>query len=67
MGPRGSQNGRPGAGRLASVAETGTGGPTAHPPSLDGITDAEAVPSTNPRNPRPFKPTRLPLRVLVRT
>eukprot|EP00965_Chrysotila_dentata_P172106 5679555-Pleurochrysis_carterae.AAC.1 len=45
MGPRGSQSGRPGAGRLASVAEACAGGPLAHPPSMDGTTDAEAVPS----------------------
>eukprot|EP00965_Chrysotila_dentata_P022743 753899-Pleurochrysis_carterae.AAC.1 len=43
MGPRGSQSGRPGAGRLASVAEAGAGEPVAHPPSMDGNIDAEAV------------------------
>eukprot|EP00965_Chrysotila_dentata_P125099 4134769-Pleurochrysis_carterae.AAC.1 len=42
MGPRGSQSTRPGAGRLASVAEASAGGPLAHPPSMDGTTDAEA-------------------------
>eukprot|EP00965_Chrysotila_dentata_P132104 4367707-Pleurochrysis_carterae.AAC.1 len=45
MGSRGSQSGRPGAGRLASVAEAGSGGLSAHPSSVDGTTDAEAVPS----------------------
>eukprot|EP00965_Chrysotila_dentata_P018491 615638-Pleurochrysis_carterae.AAC.1 len=45
MGPRDSQSGRPGSGRLAPVAETGTDGPSAHPPPADGTTDAEAVPS----------------------
>eukprot|EP00965_Chrysotila_dentata_P165467 5464384-Pleurochrysis_carterae.AAC.1 len=45
MGPRGSQSGRPGAGRLASVAEVCAGGPLTHPPPMDGIADAEAVPS----------------------
>eukprot|EP00965_Chrysotila_dentata_P072445 2393471-Pleurochrysis_carterae.AAC.1 len=46
MGPRSSQSGRPGAGRLAPVAETYAGEPVAHPPSMDGTTDAEAVHST---------------------
>eukprot|EP00965_Chrysotila_dentata_P122966 4064439-Pleurochrysis_carterae.AAC.1 len=45
MGPRGSQSGRPGPGRLASVAEAGSGGPSVHPPSVDGTADADAVPA----------------------
>eukprot|EP00965_Chrysotila_dentata_P116680 3857060-Pleurochrysis_carterae.AAC.1 len=45
MGPRGSQSGGPGAGRLPPVAEVCAGGPPARPLSTDGTTDAEVVPS----------------------
>eukprot|EP00965_Chrysotila_dentata_P043172 1434332-Pleurochrysis_carterae.AAC.1 len=45
MGPRGSQSGRHGGGRLAPVAEACVGGPVAQPYSVDGTADAEAVPS----------------------
>eukprot|EP00965_Chrysotila_dentata_P234168 6200019-Pleurochrysis_carterae.AAC.2 len=43
MGPRGSQSGRPGAGRLAPVVDAHAGEPVAHPPQMDGTADVEAV------------------------